>query len=99
MAHVLTNRDDIRQWVAARGGNPLLMEVPDGSHTRTILQLTFGQHALNSDGNQGPDRIGGYRLVSWTEWFDALDENNLALRVSDDLSGGREAEYEFVARE
>ncbi len=99
MAKILTDREDIRQWAIARAGNPMLMEVPDGSHSRTILQLTFGQHALNADGNQGPDRVGGYRLVSWTEWFDALDENKLALRVSDDPSGGNEAEFEFVPRD
>ncbi|WDR01686.1 hypothetical protein PSQ19_13135 [Devosia algicola] len=64
MPKTLTSHDDIRQWTSARGGNPMLMEVPDGSDTRTILQLTFGQEALNSDNNQGPDRIGGFQLVS-----------------------------------
>jgi hypothetical protein len=29
----------------------------------------------------------------------ALDEGNLALRVSDDPAGGSEAEFEFVERE
>lgn len=99
MAKILTNRDDIRQWAIARGGNPVLMEVPAGSSSRTILQITFGQDALNAAGNQGPDRVGGFQLVSWEEWFSALDENGLALRVSDDPSGGNEIEYEFVARE
>ncbi|WDR04438.1 hypothetical protein PSQ90_08750 [Devosia rhodophyticola] len=99
MPKILTSHDDIRQWTSARGGNPMLMEVPDGSDTRTILQLTFGQEALNSDHNQGPDRIGGFQLVSWDDWFAALDENNLWLRVSDDPSGGNEAEFEFVPRD
>jgi len=99
MSKIMTNRDDIRQWVEARGGNPLLMDVPDGAQNRTILQLTFGQHALNADGNEGPDRVGGFRLVSWEEWFTALEEGGLALRVSDDPAGGNEAEFEFVARE
>lgn len=99
MSQILTNRDAIRQWVEARGGNPMLMDVPDGSHNRTIMQLTFGQHALNSDNNEGPDRVGGFRLVSWEEWFTALDEGQLALRVSDDPAGGNEAEFEFVSRD
>jgi hypothetical protein len=98
MPRTLTSRDEIRQWATARGGNPLLMDTPDGSGSRTLLNLTFGQHALNSDGNEGPDRVGGYQLVSWDDWFAALDANKLSLRVSDDPSGGSEAEFEFVER-
>lgn len=99
MPSILTDREAIRQWVAARGGNPVLMDVPDGSKTRTVLQLSFGQGILNAEGNEGPDRVGGFQLVSWEEWFAALDQSNLALMVSDDPSGGNEAEYEFVSRD
>lgn len=99
MAKILTERDDIRQWTEARGGYPMLMDTPDGTGTRTLLQLTFGQHALNSENNEGPDRLTGFHLVSWEEWFTALDESKLALRVSDDPSGGNENEFEFVARD
>ena len=99
MAKILTDHDDIRQWAAARAGNPMLMDTPDGTGTRTLLQLTFGQHAINTDGNQGPDRIGGFQLVSWDEWFAALDDNKLSVRVSDDQAGGNEAEFEFVPNE
>jgi len=98
MAKTLTDREDIRQWAIARGGNPMLMETPDGTRSRTLLQLTFGQYELNTDGNEGPDRLGGFQLVSWDDWFKALDENKLALRVSDDPAGGNEAEFEFVQR-
>ena len=98
MAKTLTDRDDIRQWAEARGGNPMLMDTPDGTGTRTLLQLTFGQHAINTDGNEGPDRIGGFQLVSWEAWFVALEAGKLAIRVSDDPSGGNEAEFEFVER-
>jgi len=99
MSRILTDRQAIREWALARGGNPILMDVPDGTHNRTILQLTFGQHALNADGNEGPDRVGGFHLVSWEEWFVALEEGRLALKVSDDPAGGNEAEFEFVSRD
>lgn len=98
MSKTLVDREAIRQWAEARGGNPMLMDTPDGTQTRTLLQLTFGQHAINTQGNEGPDRVGGFDLVSWDEWFDALERNKLALRVSDDPSGGSEAEFEFVER-
>ena len=64
-----------------------------------MLQLAFGQEALNSNNNEGPDRVGGFQLVSWEEWFTALEAGHLAFRVSDDPSGGNEAEYEFVERD
>lgn len=99
MAKILTSRDEIRQWAEARGGNPMLMDTPDGTGTRTLLQLTFGQHAINSEHNEGPDRIGGFQLSGWDEWFAALDEAGLALRVSDDPAGGNESEFEFVPRQ
>lgn len=98
MAKTLTSHGEIRQWAEARGGNPMLMETPDGTGSRTLLQLTFGQHAINTDGNEGPDRVGGFQLVSWDDWFAALEEAKLALRVSDDPAGGNEAEFEFVDR-
>lgn len=98
MAKTLTSHGEIRQWAEARGGNPMLMETPDGTGSRTLLQLTFGQHAINTDGNEGPDRVGGFQLVSWDDWFAALEAAKLALRVSDDPAGGNEAEFEFVDR-
>jgi len=99
MSKTLTSHQEIRQWAEARGGNPLLLDTPDGTGSRTLLQLTFGQHALNTDGNEGPDRLGGFQLVSWDDWFAALEASGLALRVSDDLAGGDEAEFEFVPRD
>ena len=99
MAKTLTSREDIRQWVEARGGYPMLMDTPDGTSTRTLLQLTFGQHALNSENNEGPDRLTGFQLSSWDDWFTALEENGLAVRVSDDPAGGNENEFEFVSRD
>lgn len=99
MSQILTDREAIRQWVIARGGNPVLMEVPEGSHSRTVLQLSFGQASLNALGNEGPDRVGGFELVSWDDWFAALEAAQLALMVSDDPSGGNEAEFSFVDRD
>lgn len=99
MSRILTKPEEIRQWAEARGGSPMLADLPDGTGSRPVLQLTFGQEALNADSNEGPDRPGGMALVSWEEWIAALASQNLWLRVSDDPAGGREAEYDFVERE
>jgi hypothetical protein len=99
MSKILTDHAEIRQWTEARSGHPMLMDTPDGTGTRTLLQLTFGQHALNGTGDEGPDRLGGFQLASWDDWFAALEESGLAVQVSDDPSGGNEAEFQFVSRE
>jgi hypothetical protein len=99
MSRILTKAEDIRQWAEARGGYPMLMEVQSGTRSRTVLQIAFGQDALNTGESQGQDRPGGFELVGWDEWIKALEQENLALRVSDDPSGGREAEFDFVPRE
>jgi hypothetical protein len=99
MARLLTKHQDIRQWVEARAGNPLLMDMPDGAGgTRQLLQITFGQHFLNADENEGPDRPGGWELVGWDDWFAALEAQELGVLVSDDPSGGSENEFQIVAR-
>jgi hypothetical protein len=98
MSRVLTKAEEIRQWAEARGGYPMLMEIPSGTRSRTVLQIAFGQDALNSGESQGQDRPGGFELVAWDDWIAALEQQKLALRVSDDPAGGREAEFDFVPR-
>lgn len=98
MTKILRKREEIRDWVTARAGAPMLESVPDGSRDRVLLQLTFGQHALNADHNQGPDPIGGFELASWDDWFAELDRQKLVLEVNDDVPGVLDDRFEFVPR-
>ena len=36
--------------------------------------------------------------MSWDEWLAEMDKQGLALKVSDDPSGGSEREYQIIAR-
>ena len=100
MSKVITAHDELRQWAEARGGNPMAMDVPDGTgESRTLLQITFGQHALNADENEGPDRIGGFDLIGWDDWIAELDKQGLAIRVRDEAPGQLDNDFEFVARD
>jgi hypothetical protein len=99
MPHIMTDPAEIRQWAEARAGYPMLMDMPGMSEDRVLLQITFGQHALNADNNEGPDRLtGGYQLVSWDDWCDALEKQGLALKVNDDIPGVLDNDFEFVPR-
>jgi hypothetical protein len=100
MPRILTDHAEIRQWAEARNGSPMLMDVPSGTSSRTLLQLTFGQHALNADHNEGPDRVaGGYQLVTWDDWLQALEEQQLALKVREEQPGVLDNDFEFVSRD
>ena len=101
MPRILLEPEDIRQWVEARAGNPMLMEVPDGAGgTSSLLQISFGQHALNADQNEGPDRpTSGYQLVGWDEWFAEFEKQSLGIKVRDDRPGMLDNDFEFVARD
>jgi hypothetical protein len=99
MARILSKAADIRAWAEARGGSPMLEDVPDPTGDRTLLELSFGQHMLNADSNEGPDRAtGGFRLVSWDEWLEELDKQRLALKVNDETPGALDNDFRFVAR-
>jgi hypothetical protein len=99
MAKILMKHDEIREWAEARAGSPMLEDVPDGTEVRSLLEITFGQHALNADTNEGPDRPGGFQLVSWDDWFVEFDKRKLALVVPDEEPGGSGNAFEFVDRD
>ena len=98
MAKILSDPTAIREWAEARQGYPMTEEQPVGTGSRTLLQITFGQHALNADGNEGPDHIYGFELVSWDDWFAELDRQGLAIKVNDEIAGVLDNDFEFVAR-
>lgn len=99
MAEILTDHEDIRTWVARRAGQPAIVELPDGAGgTNRSLRLVFGQRPINADGGEGPDRLNGESVVSWDEWFSALDDAGLALRVAE-APDGNQVSFEFVTRD
>ena len=94
MARTLTHPEEIREWAEARGGNPMMMDMPDGTgDVDELLQITFGQHALNADGNEGPDRPGGYQLVSWDDWFATFDGRDLEFVYEESTTDGEPSNF------
>ncbi len=100
MSKVLTERQDIRYWATARAGNPMIMEMPPAGGDRSLLQITFGQHALNAERNEGPDvnPYGGWALCDWEEWFEELEKQGLAIKVNEDEPGSLSSDFKFVSR-
>ena len=99
MTRILTEHDQIRQWAAARSGNPAMEDRPTGIGGPLVLRIVFGQYALNAGENQYGDRPGGLDLVDWTEWFEEFDRQKLALEVEDERPGVLDDYFQFVPRE
>jgi hypothetical protein len=99
MTQVLTEHDQIRQWAAARSGNPAIEDRPLSAGEAPVLRILFDQMALNSGETQYGDRPGGFDLVGWDEWFEVFDGQNFGLLVEDERPGRLDAYYEFVPRD
>lgn len=93
----LTSHEDIRQWAAARSGNPAIEDRATGPG-HPVLRIVFDQYLLNAGEGQYTDRPGGLDLVDWEEWFAEFDGQGLALRVEDERPGVLDDYFEFVGR-
>ena len=97
----LTDRDEIRDWAAARMGSPAISEAsPSIGGVDPILSLVFDQ-ASYQDQDQGADAaiaLGGREIVEWDEWFKIFNEKELALVVREEEPGRKDSFHEIVAR-
>ena len=98
---LLTGREEIRDWAAARMGAPAIrLASPAIENTEPVMMIVFDQRAYE-DQDQGYDRptdLGAPEIVEWDEWFELFDKRNLALVVAKDVPGVRENFHEIVAR-
>ncbi|MHB2263967.1 hypothetical protein [Aliihoeflea sp. PC F10.4] len=97
----LTDRDEIRDWAAARMGSPAISEAsPSVGGDDPILSLVFDQ-ASYQDQDRGADpsiALGGREIVEWDEWFKVFNEKNLALVVREEEPGRKDSFHEIIAR-
>lgn len=85
-AKKITDHEEIRRWVEARGGRPARVRASDGQGGG-ILRIDFLE----------PDQ--GLEEISWQEFFAIFDDARLALLEQDETAGGRPSRFaKFVAR-
>jgi hypothetical protein len=77
-AQPVTNHNEIRKWVEARNGKPACVKGTGGKGDPGVLRINF-------PGYSGEETL---QEISWEEWFQQFDENNLALLVQDRTSDG-----------
>ena len=72
-ANTTTNHATIRQWAEARDGHPARVE---GTGDGGLLRIDFGEPE---------ERL---EQISWDEFFDAFEKNNLAFLFQEALEDG-----------
>lgn len=90
MANTTTDHDQIREWVEARGGCPARVKRTGTADDPGILRVDFpgfsGQQSLES--------------ISWSEFFEWFDRNQLAFIYQDRTSGGTQSRFsKLVSRD
>jgi hypothetical protein len=89
-AQATTDHQKIRQWVEARNGHPSVVRSTEGDEPGRagLLRIDF---------NKPEAELGE---VSWDEFFDTFDENNLAFLYQDKTASGRKSRFnKFVNRD
>jgi hypothetical protein len=88
-AHPLTDHDAIRRWADERGGKPACVKGTGGKDDTGMIRLDF----------PGYSGEGKLQPISWDEWFQSFDDNDLALLVQDETAGGQRSNFnKLVAR-
>ena len=87
-----TDHDEIRRWAEARGGRPAAVEGTGSGDDPGILRIAFPDRQQSDDES--------LEQISWNEWFEAFDENGLALVYQEETAEGQESRFnKLVSRE
>jgi hypothetical protein len=73
-SRVTTDHDEIRRWTEERGGWPATVKATEKGGKPGILRIDY-------PGFSGEDTLD---KISWEEFFEAFDQNNLAFLYQDE---------------
>src|SRR5688500_5882577 len=82
-AKVTTDHIEIRKWVEERNGRPARVKGTDKGETGGLLRIDY-------PGFSGEERL---ETITWEEFFDAFESNNLAFLYQEELKGGKESRF------
>lgn len=77
------DHDEIRNWVEERGGKPARVKNTDKAGEGGLLRIDY-------PGFTGKDTL---EEISWVEFFDAFEKNNLAFLYQDETKDGKESRF------
>jgi hypothetical protein len=89
-SRTLTDHDEIRQWAEERNARPSCVKETGSGDDTGVLRLDF-------PGYSGEESL---EEISWDEFFDKFDENNLALLVQHKTASGERSNFnKLVSRQ
>jgi hypothetical protein len=74
MSKTTTDHDEIRRWVTERGGYPARVKETDAKGGSGVLRIDY-------PGFTGEERL---ETITWTEFFNGFEKNNLAFLYEDE---------------
>ncbi|HEU4640873.1 MAG TPA: hypothetical protein VFS44_00370 [Gemmatimonadaceae bacterium] len=85
-----TNHDTIRRWAERRGGHPACVKGTGGRSDPGMIRIDL----------PGYSGASSLQPISWDEWFQAFDDNGLALVYQDRTASGKRSNFnKLVSRE
>jgi hypothetical protein len=82
-AKVTTDHDEIRRWTEERGGWPATVKATAEDGEPGILRIDY-------PGFSGKETL---ERITWEEFFDAFEKNNLAFLYQEEVSSGAESRF------
>ncbi|MBE0534600.1 MAG: hypothetical protein IH624_02945 [Phycisphaerae bacterium] len=81
-----TDHQQIRQWVEERGGSPAVVASTHGDEETGILRIDM-------PGYGGEDSLDH---ISWDEWFEKFDREDLAFVYQDTTKAGEKSNFNKI---
>ena len=85
---VTTNHDEIRRWVEDRGGHPARVKDTESKNSPGLLRIDY-------PGFSGEQRL---EEITWDEFFEGFEENNLAFLYQDKTKDGKQSRFHKFVR-
>jgi hypothetical protein len=83
-----TDHDEIRRWVEERGGQPATVEGTESGGEPGVLRIDYP--GVGEDDKLKP--------ISWEEFFEKFDEEQLAFLYQEETSSGDESRFSKLVR-
>jgi len=80
---VTTDHETIRSWVAERHGHPARVRATNKAGSSGVLRIDY-------PGYSGEETL---ESISWDEFFEAFDQNNLAFLYQDKTKDGKQSRF------
>lgn len=82
-AKVTTDHEEIRRWVEKRGGHPARVKGTERGESTGLLRIDY----------PGYSGEGKLEEISWDEFFEGFEENNLAFLYQEKTKDGEQSRF------